>query len=83
MGGLMNLFAQGIYLKGQAGYAIGISKQYFGDEDTYSSQGEKTGEKDIYHSFGKGLKLLGAIGFSDDAGFSLPGGIRPLHTGWF
>ncbi len=80
VGGLMNLFAQGIYLKGQAGYAFGINKHYFGDEDSFTPTGDKTAEKDIYHSFGKGLKFLGAIGFPMMPGlaFQLESGLSML-----
>lgn len=62
--GLSSLFAQGVYIKGLTGYASGLQKEYIGSETSRNSDGEITSLKDVYHSYGKGLKGGGAIGFS-------------------
>lgn len=66
------VFAQsGMYLRGSAGYALGIQKNYIGTETTRNSQGTITSVKDIYHSAGKGLNLNGALGIPVSNNFTL------------
>lgn len=56
-------FTQGFYMRGQAGYALGVNKQHIDSKYEYDAQGNETSVEDIYHSFGKGIKLRGAMGF--------------------
>ena len=48
-------FAQGFYMRGQAGYALGVNKQHIDSKYKYDAQGNQTSVEDIYHSFGKGI----------------------------
>ena len=81
--GVSQLFAGGLYVKGQGGYAFGLVKGHVTSEYTYNSQGTRTSVKDIYHSYGKGLQGKGAIGLpitpnmalQVESGLSILGGL--------
>jgi opacity protein-like surface antigen len=80
--GVSQLFAGGYYLKGQAGYAFGLSQVHIATESTFNSQLTPISVRDVYHSFGQGLQGKAAIGIpitpnlamQFESGFSTLGG---------
>ncbi len=51
-----------VNVKFQGGYSLGTSKQLLEEVETRDSNGLLTSVEDIYHSFGKGINIRGAVG---------------------